>query len=289
MLTSLFENNKDIDLHIHLIADNLSKKSEDLIIGVIRGNYGQEISFYNVNETLLKDFKIYGESHISIATYYRIFLESLLPPTIDKVIYLDCDMIITKSIKELWDTDINEFAVGCVEDMWSGKKDNYIRLNYDENYSYFNAGVLLINLRYWRKMGLEKKALKYINDNPNKLIFNDQDVLNGLLYDKKKFLPLRWNMQDGFFRTKRNLRKSSYGILNSEIHKRVIIHYTGSKKPWQFKSQHPLKKDYFYYMDLTIWKGERPKIPFLYKLKLIIDKSLNMLHFTKLKYITIDK
>ena len=144
--------------------------------------------------------------------------------------------------------------------MWSGKEDHYSRLCYSKEYSYFNAGVLLINLDYWRKHDIEPQIVSYLQQFPERLLYNDQDVLNAVLYQQRKFLPYRWNMQDGFFRKKRKIWKTSLPALNAEMPKAVIIHFTGGKKPWHDECVHPCKKLYLMYQDMTQWVGERPKI-----------------------------
>lgn len=285
MLTSLFENNKDASIRIHLIASELSQESQNMLKELVEEKYRHKIVFYSVGDEMLKQCSIYGDgSHITIATYYRICLESILPADIHKVLYIDCDLIVEGSIKGLWDTDISGVAVGCVEDMWSGKDDNYTRLDYDSKYSYFNAGVLLINLDYWRKIGFQHAALEYAAKHQGELIFNDQDVLNALLHDKKIFLPFRYNLQDGFFRCKRRIRKDAEPDLDKEMESPVIIHYTGGKKPWHYKSQHPYKQLFFKYLDLTPWAGERPISPASYKIKLLIDKFLTIVYLKPRKY-----
>ena len=191
MLTSLFENNQNVSFHIHVIAGELSAEARSLLCDWVEKHYSQTLTIYEAGEDLLKGCMIYGDSHISLATYYRIFLETILPQNLQKVIYLDCDLVVNGSILDFWNTDIKEVAVGCIEDMWSGKPDNYTRLHYNASFSYFNAGVLLVNLDYWRNIGFQQKAVKYISQHVNELIFNDQDVLNALLYDQYfgKFLP----------------------------------------------------------------------------------------------------
>mgnify|MGYP000308479184 CR=1 FL=1 len=115
--------------------------------------------------------------------------------------------------------------------MWSGREEIYTRLHYPSSDSYFNSGVLLVNLDYWREEGLMSKALDYISKNGSKLVFYDQDVLNALLHDCKLFLPFRYNVQDGFLRRKRRIRPESIAALDQELLHPVIIHYTGGKKP----------------------------------------------------------
>lgn len=284
MLTSLIENNKDSLFNIHIITDDLSDNDKSMIDKIVKNRYHQEINYYHIDKDLIKDCIIDKESHISIATYYRIFLESILDESIDKLIYLDCDLVIVGSIIDLWNTDISNYAVGCIEDMWSGKDDNYTRLNYDKSFSYFNAGVLLINLKYLRFIRFQDNAIAFINKNSHKLLFNDQDVLNALLHDKKLLLPFRYNLQDGFYRIKRRIMPSSEEELNKEINHPVIVHYTGSKKPWNYKSQHPLRGDYFKYLDMTPWNGERPHKPLSYIFICLINTLLTKLNIIKKKY-----
>ena len=285
MLTSLLENNKNERICVHLIASELTDEARIEILEVVEGKYGQTICFYLIGEEILQDCSIYGDSHISLATYYRIFLCSILPADLSKALYLDCDLVVLGSINELWNTDISQYAVACVEDMWSGKPDNYERLHYASSDSYFNAGVLLVNLDYWRELDFEGLAMAYIKAHHSELVFNDQDVLNALLHDRKLFLPFRWNVQDGFLRRKRRIRQESIAMLDEELKSPVIIHYTGGKKPWQYKSVHPYKSFYYFYLDKTRWRGERPVVPFSYKSKLALDKFMCFCKLAKPKYL----
>lgn len=267
MLTSLFENNKGEDIHIHILTDNLSDESKKILNDAAE-SYGQKLSVYYIDPKQIENYAV-KPGYISIATYYRCFISSLLPETIKKAIYLDCDLIVAKSIKDFWNIDISNYAVGAVEDMWSDRGHTQ-RLGYPDGDSYFNAGVLIVNLDYWRKNGIEKQLADYIVKNAEILTYNDQDALNGVLHDKKIFIPYRWNMQAGFLRKHLKLRNESIPALKKEIPHYAVIHYTGSRKPWHDDCTHPLKSEYYKYLDMTIYKGERP--PFDLKIKL---KKLN--------------
>lgn len=284
MLTSLFENNKDVSFHIHVITSELSEEMQAPIRKVV-SNYHHATSFYFMGHDWGKDYPQYAEgSHISLAAYYRIFLGDMLPADIEKVLYLDCDLVVIGSVSPLWHTDIKDYAVGCIEDMWSGKAEIYARLRYNPSFSYFNSGVLLINLAWWREQDVSQKAIQYITDYADSLKFYDQDVLNALLHEQKLFVPLRYNVQDGFLRRKRKIRLESIAILEKELLHPVIIHYTGGKKPWHYKSQHPYKGLYFHYLDMTPWAGERPKVPMSYRLKRVVNKLLYALRLARPKY-----
>lgn len=285
MLTSLFENNLEYSFVIHIISEHLSEEIQSCLQDLVEEKYKQKIHFYLVGEDILEGFPIYENSHISMAAYLRLFIEDILPENLNKILYLDCDLIVVGKLDRIWNLNISDYAIGCVEDMWSGKPDNYLRLRYDQNYSYFNSGVLLINLKYWRKIRLKEQAVEFIQKHAVNLVFYDQDVLNGLLYKQKLFIPLRYNLQDGFFRVKRKIKETSIPALNEEILEPVIIHYTGSKKPWDYKSTHPLKNEYYKYLDLTKWKGERPFTPFIFRLKNVLNNFLYYLKLASPKYI----
>ena len=282
MLVSLCENNKNSLFIIHIISDTLNAEDKATLQKIL-AKYSLTLKFYSPDESILKACPP-SNSHIPNIAYYRCFLSIILPQDIQKVLYLDGDMIIRGEINELWNTDISSYAIACVEDMWSLDEDNYKRLDYPSSYSYFNAGVLLINLDNWRKNNTNQTINQYLIQNGHKLIFNDQDVLNALFYDKKLFLPLRFNMQDGFFRRRRKIAERTWKELDEAILDPTILHYTGGKKPWHYKSLHPYKWEYFKYLDLTPWAGWRPKIDYKFLAIKQINLVLSFLKLLKSKY-----
>lgn len=287
MLTSLLHNNQESPIHVHILASSLNEDSRRDIERVVTGKYDQQLTFHFLDKNLLKECKDRDNSYISIAAFYRIFLSSILPADVHKVLYLDCDLIVDGSLRDLWNEDISDVTVAAVEDMWCARPESYQRLHYDSNYSYFNSGVMLINLDRMRSTGFENRAITYLNEHVDELALYDQDLLNALLYDDKRLLPFRWNVQDGFLRRRRSERMfpASIEVLKKELHNPVIIHYVGSKKPWHYKSQHPWRDRYFHYLDMTRWTGERPITPIAYRIKLFIDKVLRACGLMKIKYL----
>lgn len=87
--------------------------------------------------------------------------------------------------KEIWNTDLNNIAIAGIEEARSKEDKHCDRLGYAPSYRYINAGVLLINLDYWRKYNIEEKCRQYYAKNIDRMLYNDQDLLNALLYDKK--------------------------------------------------------------------------------------------------------
>nr|WP_320057191.1 glycosyltransferase family 8 protein [uncultured Bacteroides sp.] len=263
MLVSLFENNEREEFNVYVVSDNLSEENKLLMTDSLE-RYKNNLCFCNVGNDILRDCPINPDSYISISTYYRLFLPLILPVEVSKVLYLDCDLVVMSSIKALWDIDLTNNALGVVEDMWSFPLDYpyeaHERLGYAHEYSYFNAGVMLINLDYWRAHNILGKCVEYIKKYPERLVLNDQDVLNAVLYDQKLFISFIWNMQEGFYRRKRKVRWETWVELDSLLATPSILHYNGEIKPWHKDSFHPLTKEWFVYLDKTKWKGERPAV-----------------------------
>lgn len=150
--------------------------------------YHQTVFFYQYTPSAT--LPTFTSAHISLAAYLRLFVADIIPENIHKIIYLDCDIIVNGEIRGLWDINIAEYAVAAVEDMWSGKPCYYERLNYSSKFTYFNSGVLLINLDVWRSSHIGQVSMEYAIKHASSLIFNDQDILNALLHDKKLLIPL---------------------------------------------------------------------------------------------------
>ena len=288
MLTSLFENNKEEEITVHILGVDLSQESKDTLSLIVK-HYEQHLVFYAMGHEMLKGLPIDVAGYFTVAIYCRLFISNILPQQLDKVLYLDSDIIVRRNLNELWNTDLQDKAIACVEDMWSDKQDNYDRLQYDKKYSYFNSGVLLINLSYWRHHHVPEKAEEYIRNHPNRLIFPDQDVLNAILHNQKQLVSFSWNAQDGFYRQKRRIRKGTWSEIDAILSNPHILHYTGSKKPWHTKCMHPLKKEYFKYLDMTIWKGDRPRRKVSFQMLKSLNKLLELLRIIHPKYKTIHR
>ncbi len=251
MLTSLFENNKDVQCNIYILSEGLL---DNYIIELNKlvANYGSIMHYHQINSDLLKDFPIHEKDHLSIATYYRLLIPSILPKDELKAIYLDSDIIINYSLDELWNTDISNYALAAVDEMGCSKPDVFSRLQIDESYGYFNAGVLLINLEYWRKFDIMQQCFDYINNHSDKVVSHDQDILNAILFDKWKKISCIWNMIDGFLLYKPAfISEENYKYLSKHVKKARIVHYTCQPKPWEQKCLNPYRNKYIQYMNIT--------------------------------------
>ena len=121
--------------------------------------------------------------NISISSYARLFIAEMVPESVKRIIYLDCDMIVCQSLKELWDTDLNGKTIGVVQDTVGCRAKEQLSLSMNERY--FNAGLLLIDLDAWRKHGIGAKCLHFLEAYNGQVYHHDQGVLNGVLCNEK--------------------------------------------------------------------------------------------------------
>ncbi len=257
MLTSLFENNKDLRFKIYIVTQSINKANRQKL-NLLSERYNALIDIIPIDGNIFKDCPIRLGDHVSIAAYYRLIAAEVLPKDLDRILYLDCDIIINGSIKDLYEEDIEEFVFGAIKDEAYYYDRKYQRLCYEKKYSYINSGVILFNLKKWREEGCSYKCLEYISKYPERIIFHDQDTLNGVLYDKIKLLPIKYNLQAGFlYECFANNYKNEVNEVLEAAKNPVIIHYTGSK-PWKKGvknpfSKHPYSKRYFYYKSISLW------------------------------------
>ena len=228
----------------HIIHTGFTEKEKSKFSFKNFKNY--KIIFYNVENFDLTDFSV-TLSHTTITTYYRIFITKILTKDIKKIIYLDCDLIVLKDIKNLWEVDLENYFVGVVED----KEDfDYFKSIVNDNFNYFNAGVMLLNLDKLREYDFTAKCLEFYKKNETKLYFQDQDILNFVLNGKCKYLPISWNMQTAFYLNKKSKTINKFHFKKVKENPN-IVHYTMLYKPWIFAHYHPMKDVYTKYMLLV--------------------------------------
>jgi lipopolysaccharide biosynthesis glycosyltransferase len=275
LMTSVFENNKEEEITFHILTDGLTQKNQ-LLLEQVASSYNQQIQIYCIDKSILKDCPIRKNDRLNLATYFRILIPFVLPDSLYKVLYLDCDIIVRKNIKELWSYDISNNPIGAVYDMVVEDIRHYNRLCYNRELGYFNAGVLLINLDYWKDNGISNKLLHYIDQYPERTRWHDQDALNGVLIKETVILPFKYNMQNSFFRKDPMLRKEFLIEINQYLSDPIILHYSTGNKPWFKGSNHPLKGEYLKYLVLTPWKKYKrtfsPTANFKYKLRFFFTK-----------------
>lgn len=209
------------------------------------------LNYISIDNEYFKDLPL-NRSYISIATYYRLLLPEVLPSNIDKVIYLDSDIIVEKDIAELWNYDISDKYAAVVED--EGSIYQVQRMHLPAKNSYFNAGVCMFNIKKLREFDFQKMWKEYFEKNKEIITLQDQDILNGVFNGNCLFVPLQWNA-NGRLYTKHNLMEHNYSHEEAvyAAHNPGILHFTDINKPWNKLCTHPLKSEYLKYLSLTPW------------------------------------
>lgn len=265
MLTSVFENNRDSQVDVYVLLDHPLKEENIDRFAKFAQRYGRSIRYCFVDKTFIERFPLKGDglSHWSIVTYYRLYAADILPEEVDKALYLDCDIIVDGSLRALFDMDWGPFAIGAVPDMCTEWQEYYDRLGYDRAEGYFNAGVVLMNLDYWRRHNVGRQCLEYLEANYDRIFNNDQDVLNAVLRNQKKNLPVTYNYQI-------QLRMPYFydtfcGDLQEDIQRTTspcIIHYAAELKPWMVKYySYPFNGLWHKYKRMSLWKNMPDALP----------------------------
>ncbi|MBR6887898.1 MAG: glycosyltransferase family 8 protein [Selenomonadaceae bacterium] len=206
-MLSLFDNTT-ADVTVHILHDNtLTPENRNKFI-YLAGRYGQAVKFYNVEELCAEKLDEYRKllfnvdaGYLTVGALYRLFVPQILPNTIDKIIYLDSDIIVNLDIKELWQIALGDKILAAVHEILS--RGSALRVNqtiplckygFVKGEDYFNSGVLVMNLNLLRN---EEETLlngvKFIHQHPQCGNFLDQDVLNYCFANRTLRLPIKFN------------------------------------------------------------------------------------------------
>lgn len=169
--------------------------------------------------------------------YYRLFAAQYLPQELDRILYLDPDLVVINSLRSLYEIDFgdNLFAAASHIESQTFKNFNRRRLHLSEQARYINSGVMMMNLSLLRTQQDPQQIYQFIEEHKNTLLLPDQDVVNALYADRTIFLdPLIYNLGEKYLRLK-NLhlpKEEKLGIDWVRQHT-AIIHYYGRNKPWK--------------------------------------------------------
>ena len=193
-----------------------------------------------------KKFPNIENSHVSEATYYRIYLDEFLPKTINSILYVDADIIflndITNIHNELTDNLLQSSYIVAATTEYSRDNLNNERFTNLEMKSdkYLNAGVMFIDLKKWRDKKVYKSLIETQIKMGSRLIYWDQDVFNSFLDGEYMEMPQKLNFNPS--NIKYSLQKFN------EIYESIIcIHYNGKLKPWTVKGI--LEKDSIFFQN----------------------------------------
>ncbi|CAB4914500.1 unannotated protein [freshwater metagenome] len=240
-LSSLLIHNESLFEDIYLVMNfPLNKKINKALI-YFKSNFSTEIKTINIDNSKISQLKILKKDHLTMITYARLLLSEILPKNVDRVLYLDSDLIVLGDLTSLCNTVFkDEYIVAVNQLHWTKNSgSDLLRSKQLINENYFNAGVMLINLKRWRKDSMADLLLKTGIEYKNDLVYWDQDILNIAFKDG-------WKETDKSF----NALELTLKVIPDPI----VIHFTGPIKPWHIISTHPYKKLYRHYRKMTPFK-----------------------------------
>lgn len=193
--------------------------------------------------------------------YYRLLAGRLLPPQLDKVLYLDPDILVINPLRPLWEKDLGGQLFAAAAHIGRAElASNVNRLRLGTKAPYFNSGVLLINLEACREAIAEEQLFRYVEEHKKEMVLPDQDVLNALYGDR--ILPLDdvvWNYDARHY--------NAYHLASGGLHdtkwvmqNTVILHFCGKAKPWKPGYFYRFGALYLHYAHITSRIFGRPEL-----------------------------
>lgn len=256
---SLLESNPYSKFHIHILGYELSEKDISNIESLIPQSR-VKLSVYSMHK--LQDYlTIDVPSSFPIIAYARLFLASVLPTNINRVLYLDGDTIIMDDISQFYNTDLRDNLVGAILDPVISSEYKY-RTSISRDEAYINAGVLLIPLDKWRRECIETKFIKHLRLNNGKVYLFDQGLVNAVCAGRKMLFPPKYNLMSNYmtfgYKYLKIHNKPFYteDIIKDAISSPAILHFTGRTygRPWEEGCTHPYKELFAYHKKQTAYK-----------------------------------
>ncbi len=249
MLTSLCENAvSDTVYRVFIIADEETRRSSASKIEETVAPYRR----HAVEWLDPADHFVGAKTrhHLSRPNYYRFLIPEFLPQY-DKAIWLDVDMIVKRDLRELFSTDLAGNYIGAVRIGLHNAGVQHVPWD-----SYFNAGLLLMNLALWRKDDVAGQARRLIAEND--FSCPTQDPMNLIGYGKTVFLPVEYNVylspKSMKGRRKRDyLRFHHYGSFGELVAKAAILHFVENLKPWNYEA-YPEREEWLRYFRMSAAK-----------------------------------
>ena len=252
MLTSLVSNNQNSRFNLVVVTGD--GQSEE------RRKLERTISRFHTVRFSIRDFR--PEDSISLHTpgryttdnYTRLWVGDFFGPEVEKVLYLDADIVVLGDISKLWMVDLEGKMLGAVDIPGSTRGDD---LGLPRECGYFNSGVLLIDLAQWRSTGALATVLSSLDRRGRTFKDVDQDALNVCFHANRKHLAYKWNVITPFYTPSHDLQLSSEEI--DEVKKEgCIIHFNGRSRPWSYLCRHHRKPEYYTYLAYTEWRTFTP-------------------------------
>lgn len=239
MLLSLCMNNKKHHIDIYLLHSELEENDIEKLRNTIK-EYDVTLIETKVEKAIFEE-KCKSSEQWSIETYFRLLLLDILPETVERLLYLDVDMLIINDIFDMYNSEFNGNDIFVVKDMSGTLKNEFLSQKQQEmfapmfaqGYSYFNAGLLLYNIKEMRKKYSTNTYFDAMQDWNYEMTAFDQDIMNYVHWKKVSYLDeKKYNV---FAAVAHTTWLKDYAWVKENV---SIIHYGGFMKPWHTKSFH---------------------------------------------------
>nr|WP_230082463.1 MULTISPECIES: lipopolysaccharide 3-alpha-galactosyltransferase [Providencia] len=251
-IASLLKNNEDISFCFHVFTDYFDSEQEALFRELAE-QYKTSIKIYLVDCEQLKSLP--STKNWSYATYFRFIIADYFSEQLERIIYMDADIMCQGSLSDLLHIEFKENQVVAAvperDSDWWKKRADALGIPSIAN-GYFNAGFLILNLVSWKENDISLKAMNLLSQDEvkAKISYLDQDILNMLLTGKIVYLDQKYNTQYSINYELQDGRKEN-PITSSTI----LIHYIGPTKPWHEWANYPTAKPFLDAKNASPWKN----------------------------------
>jgi len=251
LMTSLLVNNPGESFDVYVASNDL--RSDDLLgIDHILEQTGSHVHLLPIDQSLFAEAPTLR--YYSHAMYYRLLAAQYLPEEMDRILYLDPDMLVINPLRSLYETDLGDHLyAACIHKglVNISKPVNQVRLSTYETEGYYNSGMLLMNLPAIRESVHAEEIFAYVKKNRQLLILPDQDILNALYGDR--ITPVDealWNYNAGKY-SEYLIASAGEIDMNWIMHNTAILHYCGKRKPWHVSAFGRFTALYKHYMQIS--------------------------------------
>lgn len=235
-IKGLLENNHN-PIVIHVLSDYISERNVARLRDLVASYPYAELNVVIVDDSKLRGLK----DTWTIYTWYRVLLPEILDKDVHRVLYLDADVLVAGNIGELFQLDMTDKAIAGTIDFQTKDIATYQRCGYEPEKEYVCAGIMLMNLDYWREHDIANQVVRWGRDNNDRIQFPDQDSINYICRDAKILLPLKYDIVDGFFYDDFYYKNYPHELREC-VESPVVIHYAG-QAPWVVELSNHLLQD----------------------------------------------
>ena len=267
-MVSIMENNKDMDdIKFYVLEKQISEDNKQKLNGMV-ASYNRKLIFIPMPDMQNDfDFPIARvRKKWILDSYCRLFLGTILPKEVERVLYLDCDTLCHGSLKGFWNQDLEgNYGAGVVDAVG----EHYYKLfGMNDTSRYCNSGMMLFDLKKWREDGIEVKVARYVRQHNGYVFFMEQSVMNIVLQDKIKILHPKYNVytliSSMTYQDLKLLRHCKRFYTEKECEEAKtdprLIHLTNlfmvKGRPWYEGNEHTYKELFMKYRMLTPWKDD---------------------------------